>query len=386
MSAPQLVGIGIVGCGYVADFYGACLASHADRVSLVGSYDRVPDRLAAFQRGWGGKAFGNLDELLGDSRVRMVVNLTDPENHAGITARAIEAGRHVYSEKPLGMTAQEAIGLLEAALARGVRLAGAPSNVLGEQAQTLIKAVRDGTIGNVRLVYAELDDGMIHKAPHGDWVSRTGKPWPAEGEFEVGCTYEHAGYVITLMVAMFGPVRRVTAFSRLTIADKGKAPRAHPFAPDFSTGCLEFDGGIVARVTNSIVAPYDHRLRVIGDAGVLEIEEPWDFRSPVRLRRTAATRLARIVERRLSWLGGEVVRSVRPVLFRGGRGRPSMDFMRGVRELADAIVEDRPCRMSAELAVHITEVTEMLQYPERFERPATVRSTVEPILPMPWAA
>ncbi len=77
--------------------------------------------------------------------------------------------------------------------------------------------------------------------------------------------------------------------------------------------------------------------------------------------------------------------AARPVPFRGGRGKPTMDFMRGVREFADAIAADRPSRMDADLAVHVTEVTEMLQHPERFPRPAPVSSSVRPMQPMDWA-
>lgn len=384
MTRSTTLGIALVGCGYVADSYRHCVAFHPDRLRLAGVFDRDPDRLTAFTATWGDRAFGSLGELLADPGVAIVVNLTDPENHAAVTSAAIGAGRHVYSEKPLGMTTSEAVALRDAAGAAGLRLAAAPSNVLGEAAQTLWHAVRARRIGQVRLVYAELDDGMIHQADYRNWISRSGRPWPAEGEFETGCTFEHAGYVITLLVAMFGPVRRVTALSSLLLPDKGVAAPHH--APDFSTGCLEFEGGIVARLTNSIVAPYDHRLRIVGDAGILDLAEPWDFASPVRLKGTATTRLQRFVERRVGGRRGTVVPAVRPVPFRRGRGTPTMDFMRGVRELADAIVEGRPSRMDPDLAVHVTEVTEILQHPERFERPAIVRSTAPRMEPMPWAA
>ncbi|MDQ0445728.1 Gfo/Idh/MocA family protein [Methylobacterium aerolatum] len=376
--------IAIVGCGYVADMYRYCLDLHRDGLVLTGVYDRDPDRLAAFARTWGDHAYASLADLLAEPGLGIVLNLTDPENHAAVTRAAIAAGIHVYCEKPLGLTLQEAQSLGEAAQAAGLRLAAAPSNVLGEQAQTLWRAVRTGTVGRVRLIYAELDDGMVHKADYRRWISRSGRRWPAEGEFETGCTFEHAGYVLTLLVAMFGPVRRVTAHSALLIPDKECDVPVHP-APDFSCGLLEFDGGILARVTNSIVAPYDHRLRVIGDGGVLSVDEPWDFAGPVRLKRTATGRLDRFLERRFPGRRGKVMPAARRVPFRGGRGRPTMDFMRGVREFADAIREGRPGRMDADLAVHITEVTEMLQHPDRFPVPAPVTSTVAAMRPMDWA-
>lgn len=385
MSTAPTTGIAIVGTGYVADAYRLTLPNHAPHLDLVGAYDRDAGRLASFVATFGGLAYPTLEALLADPAVAIVVNLTDPHAHLDVSRAIIAAGKHLYTEKPLAMTTAEAEDLRNAALDRGVRIAAAPCNLLGEAAQTLWKAVRGAAVGEIRLVYAELDDGMIHKAAFGDWLSRSGKPWPARGEFEVGCTFEHAGYVVAPLAAMFGPVVRVTAFAALVSPDKVPGMPAADLAPDFSVGCLEFESGVVARITNSIVAPYDHRLRLIGERGVLEIAEPWDYAAPVRLRTAARGRVARFAERRFGGLPGRVVPAVRAVPFKRGRGLPTMDFMRGVRELADAIVEDRPSRLDADFAVHVTEVTEMLQYPERFARPAVVRSRFTAIAPMDWA-
>ncbi|MDE2363328.1 MAG: Gfo/Idh/MocA family oxidoreductase, partial [Hyphomicrobiales bacterium] len=378
-------GIAIVGCGYVADSYRHCLGLHAQGLRLCGIFDRDPARLEAFRACWGDKTYGSLEEVLADRAVEVVVNLTDPENHRAVTLAAIGAGKHVYTEKPLAMTGDEAIELRAAARAAGVRLGAAPCNLLGEAAQTIWSAVRAGRIGRPVLAYAELDDGMIHRANYRDWVSRSGRVWPARGEFETGCTFEHAGYAITIFAALFGPVRRVSAFASLLIPDKQtNPPLPHP-APDFSVGVLEFDGGVVARLTNSIVAPYDHRMRIVGEDGALELREPWDYACPVMLRRPAETRIRRAIERRFGNLGGERVKPVRPTPFRGGRGKPTMDFMRGVAELADAIRAGRRSRLDEDFAVHVTEVTEMLQFPERFAPRQAVRSDFSPIEPMDWA-
>lgn len=387
MNNHHLTGIAIIGCGYVADYYRQCLDLHRSELNLCGVFDRDGERLAAYQSCWSDKPYASLEALLEDKAVSLVVNLTDPESHFDVTRAAIAAGKHVYTEKPLAMTTGQAMQLRDDARAAGVRIAGAPCNVLGEAAQTLWSNVRAEQIGRPVLVYAELDDGMIHLANYNQWVSRSGRTWPARGEFETGCTFEHAGYVITLLAAMFGPVRKVTAFSAVLVADKKTSPALDNPAPDYSTGMLEFDNGIVARLTNSIVAPYDHRLRIIGETGTLELREPWDYACPVTLRRPARSRLARFLERRFDGLGSvKRLKPVRQTPFKGGRAHPTMDFMRGVAELADAANQGRTCRLDEDLAVHVTEVTEMLQHPDRFERPALVRSTFEPMQPMEWAS
>lgn len=381
----EATGIAIVGCGYVADSYRYCLNLHQGKLKLTGVYDRDPERLKAFTDHWGDRAYASLEALLNDPDCRIVVNLTDPENHEIITRAAFAAGKHVYSEKPAAMSVDRAEALAELAEQSGLYLAAAPCNFLGEAVQTAWAAVREGKIGKVRLVYAELDDGMVHRAAYQNWISASGRPWPARGEFEVGCTFEHAGYALGPLVAMFGPVKSVTAFSALVLPDKGMEPPLDHMAPDFSSGCLEFKTGVVARVTNSVVAPYDHRFRIVGDEGTIDITELWDFASPVVLRKLGTGRIGRVIERRWPALAGRKLPHIRKPLLKGGRGKPTMDFMRGVAELADAIAEKRPARMEARLAVHITEVTEMLQHPDRFECPARVRSSVGPIAPEAWA-
>lgn len=385
MPSPAATEIAIVGTGYVADYYGHSLDHHRDGLTLRGAFDLDPARLASFVTAFGGRSYASLDALLDDPAVAIVLNLTDPHAHLEVSRRIIAAGKHLYTEKPLAITAAQAVELRALAEAAGVRISAAPCNVLGESAQTLWRAVRQKLVGDIRLIYAELDDGMIHKLPTRDWLSTSGKPWPASGEFEVGCTFEHAGYTVAPLAAMFGPIVRVTAFATLACPDKGVAPPPGGWAPDVSVGCLEFESGVMARVTNSIVAPYDHRLRLIGEEGVLEMAEPWHYDCPVRVRRSANDRVSRYLERRFGWLPSRGVPPVRPVPFQRKRGRPTMDFMRGVRELADALRESRPSRLDADFAVHVTEVTEMLQYPERFPTPAPVQSRFAPIDPMPWA-
>lgn len=385
MTSATPMKFAIVGTGYVADFYGQTLGGHVPALELAGAYDKDAGRLASFASTFGAATYPSVDALLADPSISIVVNLTDPHAHLEVSRLILAAGKHLYTEKPLAMTTAEAMELRTLAQGNGLRIAAAPCNLLGEAAQTLWKAVREDAAGKIRLVYAEFDDGLVHQLPHGSWINSTGKVWPASGEFSVGCTFEHAGYSLGPLMAIFGPVARVTAFSTLAFPEKNLAPPHEGWAPDLSVGCLEFESGVVARLTNSVAAPYDHRLRLIGERGVLSISEPWDYACPVKLRSTASGRLSRFLERRFGLALSSTVPAVRAVPLKRGRRLPTMDFMRGVRELADAIREDRPCRLDADFAVHVTEVTEILQYPERFEQPALVQSRFNPIRPMDWA-
>lgn len=382
--------IAIIGLGFVADLYMAALITFPD-IRLAAVCDRDPGRRARFPAYWGAKPNSSFES--GETAVTedvvgliaairpgtVVLNLTNPHEHYGVTHALLNAGMHVYSEKPLATNMAHARELHALASEKGLLLASAPCSVLGEAAQLMWAAVREGVAGAPRLIYAELDDGFIPQAPTEAWLSESGAPWPREDEFRVGCTLEHAGYYLTWLIAMFGPIRTVVAASADLIP--GKLPSGDASAPDFSVGTLFFESGVVARLTCSIIARHDHRLRIICDGGTLEMSAAWTNTAPVRFRPRLRIR-RRLVEhpfpRRLKAAG-----PTHPKVPR--RGAAAMNFALGPIEMLEALAEDRRCRLSADFALHLTEVTLALQ--NAGETSGAVRMTTRcpPMDPMPWA-
>jgi len=396
-----MTNIGIIGCGYVADLYAKTLGHYKD-LHLVGAYDRHQEKLHLFCQRWHARAYAGLEQLVSDTSLELVLNLTNPRSHYEVTNLCLGAGKHVYSEKPLAMSYEPARELVALAEEKNRYLASAPCSVLGETAQTLWKALRDGLIGRVRLVYADFDDGLIApKLSPWKWRNECGVAWPAKDEFEVGCTFEHAGYVLTWLAAFFGPAKKVTSFASCQIPDKGIP--VDNMAPDFSVGCIEYGEGVVARVTCGLVAPRNKSLTIVGDDGVLSTGDVRNDAGPVYLRRIPPSRMYAALERRLnvlrSWLearfpnvpwSGQDWHFRRKVPFARkttgwivSRDKP-VDFCRGPSEMAEAIRECRPCRLSPGLGLHITELIEALQYPERFGGQRCIQSVFEPIQPLPW--
>ena len=276
--------IAVVGCGYVSDHYLETLPNHQN-LELLGVTDLKPERAQVLAKHYGLKVYNSLEAILADPAVQLVVNLTDPENHFAVSKASLLAGKHVYSEKPLSIALDEAHELVDLAARQGLLLSSAPCSVLSETAQTMWKAVRDGLVGKVRLVYAELDDNPIYLMRPEGWKNERGTPWPYLTEYKTGCTLEHAGYYLTWLAAMFGPASSVTAFSSCQVLDKTPVKLDPPDTPDFSVACIQFKSGVVARLTCSIIAPYDHRLRIIGDEGELRTFECWHYHAPVYLER-----------------------------------------------------------------------------------------------------
>ncbi len=380
--------IAIVGCGFVADFYAQTLPNHPE-LELRAVYDRDVARAGAFSQYHGVPACDSLEQLLADERVELVLNLTNPSSHFEVSKACLEAGKHVYSEKPLSLDLGQAEELVQLAESRGRGLSSAPCNVLSESAQTVWKALREQRIGTPRLVYAELDDGLIHRMRYRQWRSDSGAPWPWKDEFEVGCTLEHAGYYVTWLAAFFGPARTVTSFASCQVPDKETDQPLDRQSPDFTVGCITFRNGVVARVTCSIIASHNHRLQVFGDEGILSVEECWDYRCPVYLKRRTrwALRLEKWpwISRLLGFEGRRCPQVRRPQDRYGYRGTHRMDFARGVADLAAAVQRGRPCTLHARFALHVNEIVLALQEPERMGCPRALTTTFEPLSPPEWA-
>ena len=372
--------VAIVGCGFVADYYLSTAKFHPE-LTVVGMHDRVAGRAEALSRAYGLPSYRSLAELCADSRVEMVLNLTNPRSHYEVSETALLAGKHVYSEKPLAMTMEEATQLVALAERRGLIITAAPCSLLGETAQSLWKAVRENAVGKVRVVYAEMDDGMIHRMNYRSWKSASGVPWPYKDEFEVGCTIEHAGYYLTWLVAMFGPAESVTAFASVQVPDKLSGESLDFLAPDFSVACVRFRSGVVARLTCGIVAPHDHSLRIVGDEGVLYTKDAWRYRSPVYLRRLVSIRRKTFLA---PWRSGRPLPKAPYGPLRAS-GSQTMDFCRGPAEVAAAVGEGRSSRLSADFALHVTELALAIHNAPQQGAVHHLTTGFRPIEPMSWA-
>jgi len=124
------VDVGLLGCGDIAEQYVRGMAQFPERLSLVAVADRDVTRAAERGAAWGVRGVAP-EELLADDEVELVVNLTPPRAHVATTRAALEAGKHVYSEKPLALTVEEGRALVELAEALDLGLACAPDTFLG---------------------------------------------------------------------------------------------------------------------------------------------------------------------------------------------------------------------------------------------------------------
>lgn len=385
--------LGVIGTGFVFDHYMTTLGRHPG-IEIAGIADIDQARADAVCAYYGLNQYPDVETMLADPGVECVANFTSIPAHMEISKQALLAGKHVYSEKPLTTSVEDATELADLAKAQGLRLSSAPSNVLGASIQTLWREIRAGRVGTPRIVYAEFDDNPIYLLEPENWRSRSGAPWPYLHEYEMGCTWEHAGYHLNWMCAIFGPVASVTAFSSVTVPEKGDSA-AHPLdpadTPDFTVATLKFASGVVGRLTCSIAVPTDHRMRIFGDKGQVTADTYRDYDCPVyaegytersmKARNMYSVRQSPVLQRLFGVEGRRVplapavhpgaskasfddgpALSPKTMLKRLRRAQyGQQDKVAGLAELAAAIAEDRPHFPTPEFTVHLTEVTLAIQ-------------------------
>jgi predicted dehydrogenase len=382
--------IGFVGCGYTADMYIKSLKNYS-HLELAAVTDRDQERARQFSTYYSIKTCPTTEALLAEPNVEMIVNLTNPNSHFEVSKACLEAGKHVYSEKPLTVTFSEAQALVELADRKGLYLSSAPCGILGETAQTLWKALRDNEIGTVRMVYAEFDDGPEQLQDPDTWHSASGAPFPYRDEFEVGFPISHAGYSLTWFAAFFGPAKTITAYSSCLWPDKTVVPEEplHVSNPDIAVACITFESGVVVRLTCSLLGPHNHRMQLVGDKGILEVEECLNYSAPVYVDKYSGCKFRSQrypISKRYPFIKAwfdpnyKVYPPLKKFSWKQRNARHRQDYARGVAELAQAITEQRPSRLPADYCLHLTELVWAIQNAR--DVPYQVTTTFKPLQPM----
>ena len=319
--------VAVIGCGNISTAYGETMSEYRS-VRIVGATDVDQSLSAAFVDRFGGVAYPSLDDVLGDPGVDAIVNLTFPAAHADVTSAALEAGKHVHSEKPLAGNYAAARTLVELAADRGLRLSCSPITFLGEAQQTMRSLVEAGAIGPVRVAYAEVNWNRIES-----WHPRP------EPFYRIGPFADVGVYPLTILTSMFGPARRVTAFGTVVYPNR-TTTNGEPFtpeAPDFGIAAIELESGTIVRLTaNFYVARSTKQsgIELHGDAGSIFLSDWQEFDATVEVARF-----------------GEPYEPV-PVAnaFRG------TDWGRALGDLSEAIDSGRPHRATGAHAAHVVEI------------------------------
>ena len=255
------VRIAIIGCGDVAyRHYLPALAALSDQVVIAALVDPRPgaaQRAAASVAAWspGARAFLAVEAMLAAGNVDAAIDLTPAPFHGGVNLACLEAGLHLYSEKPLAASLDEADRLIAAAAAHERLFLCAPGEAVTKRVQWLVDVVAAGRFGSPTLV-------VTHHADPGPaaWREYTGDPRPFYRD-GVGPLFDHGVYRLHLLTTLLGPVSRVQAMGAISSPTRGV--RGGPLTgqtievttPDHILVNLEFANGALGQLLASFGTP-----------------------------------------------------------------------------------------------------------------------------------
>lgn len=353
------VGIGFIGCGNISAAY-LKAARGFPILDVRGVADLNKAAAEARAAEFGLKAM-SVEELLADPSVEIVVNLTIPKAHVEVGLRAVAAGKHVHSEKPLGIATAEAKQLVEAAKARGVRLGAAPDTFFGGAQQTSRKLVDEGAIGT------PLGGTAFFMCPgHERW-----HPNPAFYYLDGGGPMLDMGpYYVTSLVNLLGPVESVAGVAtklrdeRLVTSEPLKGTKIPVEVATHVAGTMKFVSGAVVSIAMSFDVPrHQHSpIELYGSDASLLVPDPNHFGGEIMLATASEDWKAVPTEHAYADGNYRVI---------------------GVADMADAIRNRRPHRASGELAYHVLEVMEAFQRSSDSGRHVTIESRPERPAPLP---
>jgi predicted dehydrogenase len=303
-------------------------------VEIIACSDLVLERAEAQAEAYGVPKAYSPKELLADDEVEIVLNLTVPVVHAEVSLAALEAGKHVYTEKPLAVSLEEGRRMLEVAAERDLRIGCAPDTFLGGGLQTCRKIMDEGIIGEPVAVSAfMLSHGPEDWHPNPDFFFQPG----------AGPMFDMGPYYLTALTTLMGPVRRVAGSTRITFPER--MITSEPLAgttitvntPTHIAGVMDFESGAVGTLvtTFDVWAESQARIDLYGTEGTLSLPDPNFADGPVRLWRSDA-RVWRDVPLTHAYTGNS-------------RGI-------GLADMAQAIRSGRQPRASGELGMHVLEV------------------------------
>jgi len=281
----KTVKIAMIGVGAISGIYLKNITGMFKEIELIGVCDLVREKAEKAKEEYDvPKIYDTMHDAFADPEVDIVLNLTRPYEHFEVTSAAINAGKHVYSEKPLGATYEEGKKLVQLAEEKGVMLGGAPDTFLGAGIQTCRKLIDDGFIG-------EPVGAACFMIGHGH------ETWHPDPEFYYkfggGPMMDMGPYYITALVNLLGGISGVTGVARKSFPQRtitSEPLNGTVVDVDINThvlGILHFESGAVGTIFTTFDVYYKQQARfeIYGSKGTLIVPDPNTFGGPIQLLR-----------------------------------------------------------------------------------------------------
>jgi predicted dehydrogenase len=367
----QKVRIGVIGCGAISGAY-LGMAKNFPVVEIIACADLDVARARARAKEYRIARACSVDELLADPSIELVLNLTVPKAHVPIALAALQAGKHTYAEKPLGIDREEGRRVIDLAKAKGLKVGCAPDTFMGAGVQTARKLIEEGAIGRP-VAFTAFMMGRGHESWH---------PSP-EFYYEVGGgpMFDMGPYYLTALLQLLGPVKRLTGSATIAIPERtitSEAKRGQKITvetPDHICGTMEFESGCAGVIIQSFAThlpQYDGKqpITIYGTDGTLKVPDPNTFDGPVSIATAADKAFREVAPMFKTGYGRSIgladmayaIRSGRPFRANGAQAFLVLDLMAGFLDSArtgqahtPTIGYEKPAPMRADLPFGVLE-------------------------------
>ena len=281
-SEEKIIKVAIIGCGSVSNRYIVHLQS-SPLVKIVSLCDIKQDRAEAQNKKYniGASTYNNINALLKGNAFDLMLTLTDMQMHGALNKIALQAGKHVWSEKPLANTYAEGKALVDFAKLKGVRIWGAPAVVTSPQFEFMSKTIQEGKLGKLA-------------SAHGQY-GHTGPTWSSFFYEPLGGSMPDLGvYNMATLTGLLGPAKSVMAMT--SIVNKERAIDEKGIVKvneeDNAHILLEHDNGVISHIMCGFnyFDPFGHEaknqtlhsIQIFGDKGNMRlIGYDWEPKSVV---------------------------------------------------------------------------------------------------------
>ena len=329
-----MLNIGILGCGVISSHYLKGSTKIFDKnIRVVACADMLLERAQARAEEYGVPKALTTEQLLADPEVDLIVNLTVPQVHFELSKKILEAGKHLYTEKPFALNREEAAILVETAKKHGVRIGCAPDTFMNGPLQTGKKIIEDGIIGDIVGVNCccPMRGNEFHR-PDADFFYKKG----------AGPIWDMAPYYLNMLISLFGSIKTVTSVGRITWPQRvyeyesRKGDTIDVEVPTHTVGLFEMENGAIVSFTDSfdMYKSSIPKIEIYGQYGTLILADPNMYKGDVKL-------------------------SIKKGPFEDVPHLEGYEgFMRsaGIADMAVSIEKGVPHLASAEMALHVTDV------------------------------
>ena len=326
--------IGVIGCGNISSIYLENLTKRFENTEVVAISDLIHEKALEKAEKFGISRIMALEEMINSREIEAILNITTPKAHYEINKKALLSGKHVYCEKPLCITDEEARAVTDIAAKSNLTVGSAPDTILGAGIQTCKEILDAEEIGQIIGAV-----GFMTCPGHESWHPDPEFYYQKGG----GPLLDMGPYYLTAMTYLIGSITAVNGIG--TMPQKTRKIHSGPKAgKEFNVEVLthinsifEFENGATGNIIMSFDTWYTHLpyIEIYGSKGTLTVPDPNSFGGPVLIRKA----------------GSSIWKEIPLNL-------PYSDNSRGLglSEMVEAIEADREPIASGKRALHVLEV------------------------------